>query len=72
MWRRKLNRVQLAEYAATAPWCVVATESCQGSPYWGRIFTQAAMRVRILPAQCVKPYLKANKNDFNDAEVRVP
>ena len=23
--------------------------------------------MRILPAQFVKPYLKANKNDFNDA-----
>jgi transposase len=66
--RRKVNRVQLAEYAAAAPRCVVATESCPGSQYWGRIFTQAGHEVRILPAQFVKPYLKANKNDFNDAE----
>jgi len=66
--RRKLNRVQLAEYAATASKCVVATESCPGSQYWGRVFTRAGHEVRILPAQFVKPYLKANKNDFNDAE----
>lgn len=66
--RKKLNRVQLAEYAATAPPCVVATESCPGSQYWGRIFAKAGHEIRILPAQFVKPYLKANKNDFNDAE----
>ena len=66
--RRKLNRMQLAEYAATAHPCIVATESCPGSQYWGRIFTKAGHEVRILPAQFVKPYLKANKNDFNDAE----
>lgn len=66
--RKKLNRGQLAEYAATAPRCVVATESCPGSQYWGRVFAKAGHEVRILPAQFVKPYLKANKNDFNDAE----
>ena len=65
--RKKLNRAQLAEYAATAPRCIVATESCPGSQYWGRVFTAAGHEVRILPAQFVKPYLKANKNDFNDA-----
>ena len=65
--RKKLNRAQLAEYAATAPRCTTATESCPGSQYWGRVFTAAGHEVRILPAQFVKPYLKANKNDFNDA-----
>jgi transposase len=66
--RRKMNRLQLAEYAATAPGCVVAMESCPGSQYWGRVFTKAGHEIRILPAQFVKPYLKANQNDFNDAE----
>jgi transposase len=31
------------------------------------VFTAAGHEVRILPAQFVKPYLKANKNDSNDA-----
>ena len=31
------------------------------------MFTAAGHEVRILPAQFVKPYLKSNKNDFNDA-----
>ena len=65
--RKKLNRGQLAAYAATAPRGVVATEACPGSQYWGRVFAQAGHEVRILPAQFVKPYVKANKNDFHDA-----
>ena len=65
--RKKLNRGQLATYAATAPRAVVATEACAGSQYWGRVFARAGHDVRIVPAQFVKPYVKANKNDFHDA-----
>jgi transposase len=66
--RKKLNREQLTTFAGTAARCVIAMESCPGSQYWGRVFAKADHEVRILPAQFVKPYLKANKNDFNDAE----
>ena len=31
------------------------------------MFTDAGFSVKIIPAQFVKPYLKSNKNDFNDA-----
>jgi transposase len=67
VFRKKMNRSQLAQFAATVPTCIVATESCPGSQYWGRVFAAAGHEVRILPAQFVKPYLKSNKNDFNDA-----
>ena len=65
--RKKLNRGQLAAFAATTPRGIVATEACPGSQYWGRVFARAGHEVRILPAQFVKPYVKANKNDFHDA-----
>ena len=68
LFRKKLNRIQLAEFAATSPTCIVAMESCPGSQYWGRRFHNAGHAIRIIPAQFVKPYLKSNKNDFNDAE----
>jgi transposase len=66
--RKKFNRTQLAEFAGTTARCIVAMESCPGSQHWGRRFTEHGHEVRIIPAQFVKPYLKANKNDFNDAE----
>jgi transposase len=65
--RKKLNRAQLATFAATTVPGVVAMESCSGSQYWGRVFAQAGHEVRLVPAQFVKPYVKTNKNDFNDA-----
>jgi transposase len=68
--RRKVGRLQLSvsEWAAQLPTCWVAMESCPGSQHWGRRFAALGHDVRIIPAQFVKPYLKSNKNDFNDAE----
>ena len=45
----------------------VAFEACLGSQYWGRLSQQVGFEFKIIPAQFVKPYLKSNKNDFNDA-----
>jgi transposase len=66
--RKKLNRTQLGALAASNSRCVVAMESCPGSQYWGRRFAAHGHDLKIMPAQFVKPYLKSNKNDFNDAE----
>ncbi|MEF2253013.1 MULTISPECIES: transposase [Ralstonia solanacearum species complex] len=55
LFRKKLNRTQLAEFAVTAPACIVAMESCPGSQYWGRRFQSAGHTVRVIPAQFVKP-----------------
>jgi transposase len=66
--RKRLNRAQLAELAASVLKCRVSMESCPGSQYWGRKFAAAGHEVRIIPAQFVKPYVKSNKNDYNDAE----
>jgi len=68
LFRKKLNRSQLSAFAVTIPACIVAMESCPGSQYWGRKFQNAGHTIRVIPAQFVKPYLKSNKNDFNDAE----
>lgn len=43
-------------------------ESYPGSQYWGRRFAAHGHEFRIIPAQFVKPYVKSNKNDYNDAE----
>jgi len=67
VFRKRMNRIQLAEFAVSLPACLVAMESCPGSQYWGRCFEQAGHQLRIIPAQFVKPFLKSNKNDFNDA-----
>lgn len=65
---QKLTRAELRVFAATTPRTIVAIEACCGSQYWGRVFAQAGHEVRIIPAQYVKPFVKTNKNDFNDAQ----
>ena len=52
VFRKKMNRLQIAQFAATAPRCVVATESCLGSQYWGRVFTEAAMTFGFCLGSC--------------------
>ncbi len=42
-------------------------EACSGSNHWGRELESAGFTVRIIPAQYVKPYVKRNKNDANEA-----
>nr|WP_245508593.1 transposase [Bradyrhizobium zhanjiangense] len=43
-------------------------ESCAGSQWLARKIQPLAHKVRLIPAQFVKPYVKSNKNDIIDAE----
>ncbi|MCL6271071.1 IS110 family transposase [Sansalvadorimonas sp. 2012CJ34-2] len=67
LFKKRLTRTQLKAFIANTPPSLVAFEACPGSQYWGRLFTAAGFTLKIIPAQFVKPYLKSNKNDFNDA-----
>ena len=67
LFKKKLNRAKLKQFIVQTPPCIMACEACPGSQYWGRLFHQNGFTVKIIPAQFVKPYLKSNKNDFNDA-----
>jgi len=49
------------------PGAVVAMEACSGSNYWGRELEQRGYAVKLIPPQHVKPFVKGNKNDRNDA-----
>ena len=43
-------------------------ESCGGSNYWYREFTKIGHTVKLISPQYVKPFVKTNKNDANDAQ----
>ena len=43
-------------------------EACGGANYWARTFIAMGHEVKLIAPQYVKPYVKGNKNDFNDAE----
>ena len=66
--RKRLRRDQVAEFFANLPPCLVGLEACCGSHYWTRVLHRAGHTVRLIAPQFVKPYVKSNKNDANDAE----
>lgn len=48
--------------------CTIVMESCCGSNYWYREFTKIGHTVKLISPQYVKPFVKTNKNDANDAQ----
>lgn len=66
--RKKLTRKRLAQFVSNLPPCVIAMEACPGSHYWARQFASMGHTGRLMHPKSVKPYVKTNKNDFNDAE----
>ncbi|WP_114286181.1 IS110 family transposase [Candidatus Halocynthiibacter alkanivorans] len=66
--RRRLRReALLPELSALAP-CVIGIEACTGAFYWQRRFEELGHKVKVIAPQYVKPFLKHQKNDQNDAE----
>ena len=45
----------------------VALEACGGSHHWGRALAALGRRLRLIPPQYVKPFVKRGKNDRNSA-----
>src|SRR5262249_37585880 len=70
VWRRKLTRANwLRVFLETVePGCEVGMEACGGAHHWARQLQQHGYTVKLIAPQFVKPYVKSNKNDANDAE----
>src|SRR3984885_5204683 len=68
MLRRELKRAQVESFFAKQQATEVVLEACGGSHHWGRLLSRLGHRVRLIPPQYVKPFVKRSKNDRNDAE----
>jgi transposase len=68
---RKLNRNELRHLAAAIPPCLIAMEACGTAYHWARVFQRFGHRVRLISPQYVKPFVRTNKNDRNDAHAIV-
>jgi transposase len=66
--RKKLSRQKLLPFLANLPVCVIGLEACGGAHHWAREMSKLGHEVRLMSPQYVKPYVKTNKNDCNDAE----
>ena len=70
VWRRRLRRGQWLKVLldTVEPGCVIGMEACTGAHHWARLLQAKGLEVRLIAPQFVKPYIKSNKNDANDAE----
>ena len=70
VWQRSLKRRQwLAELQRqVSPGAEIRMEACAGAHHWARELGKRGYRVKLMAPQFVKPYVKSNKTDRNDAE----
>lgn len=66
--RRQLKRKEVMPYFAKLERCRIGMEACGSAHYWARKLIALGHDVRLIAAQFVKPYVKTNKSDRNDAE----
>jgi transposase len=66
--RRKIKRLALVETFSKLPLCVVGMEACLSAHFVSRALRRLGHEPRIIPAIYVKPFVKGQKNDYNDAE----
>ena len=65
--KRMLKRTQVLAYFANLPASRVGMEACASAHYWARQLAALGHNVKLIPPQYVKPYVRGNKNDYNDA-----
>ena len=70
LWKRRLprNKWLKALLEVATPACEIGMEACGGAHHWARVLQSYGFTVKLIPPQFVKPYVKSNKNDANDAE----
>ena len=67
-FRRRIKRLALIDTFKALPSSIVGMEACLSAHFVSRVLRKLGHDPRIIPAAYVKPFLKGQKNDFNDAE----
>lgn len=66
--RKSLKRAEVVKFFAKLDPCLIGMEACGSAHCWARKLGAFGHTVKLMAPQFVKPYVKANKNDVNDAE----
>ena len=66
--RKQLKRKDVVKFFANLEPCLIGMEACGSAHYWARKLSEFGHTARLMAPQFVKPYVKTNKNDRNDAE----
>ena len=65
--RKRLTRRAFARAFEQRPPLRIVMEACGSAHHWARRFVRQGHAVRLLPASDVRPYVRGNKTDRNDA-----
>jgi transposase len=70
VWRKRVKRNQWLDVLSQVlePGAEVGMEACAGAHHWARELQARGFVVKLMAPQFVKPYVKSNKSDRNDAE----
>ena len=69
-WQRQLRRQHWVKAICehVEPGGAIGLEACSGAHHWARELQRRGYVVKLMAPQFVKPYVKSNKTDRNDAE----
>lgn len=67
-FRWKIKRLALKDVFEKIPPCIIGMEACLSAHFVSRMLRALGHEPRIIPAIYVKPFVKGQKNDYNDAE----
>lgn len=65
---RQFSRAKVLAFFAQLPPTLVSMEACATAHYWGREISRLGHRVRLLPPQYVKRFVRGQKTDRHDAQ----
>src|SRR5262249_47215945 len=67
-FRRKIRRLSLKNVFERLPASVVGMEACLSAHFVSRTLRALGYEPRIIPAIYTKPFMKGQKDDYNDAD----
>src|SRR6476646_11966896 len=67
-FRKKVRRLGFEDAFEKLPPCIVGMEACLSAHFVIRVLRRLGHEPRIIPAIYVRPFVKGQKNDYNDAE----
>ena len=68
LFSRALKREKMMAFFQNLSPCLIGMEACASSHFWARTLMSMGHEVKLIAPQFVRPYVKGNKNDANDAE----
>jgi transposase len=65
--KRAIRRVKVLDYFAALPPCTIGMEACSSAHHWARAFEAMGHKIMLIPPIYVKPFVRRQKTDANDA-----